>query len=167
MAQQTSEPVVEYKRRPSTINLLEARMDRAATRARTMLRNLEKAMYAVGYHRDGHYFVKGAPKTNTKGKKSDRAFWVTSLRWKVEQGRGRLLFRRRGMQDPCGIDKMDARALLFAAENLRNLLDTLEQNTRHMADALIQAVDTVQAMINRIEADPRPTAGPPVEAEAE
>lgn len=138
------------------ISLLEARVTRGEAQAREMLHRLEAALVRAGYTRDGRY-SKRWPRP-LKGKS---IYGATVLYWEG----GKLYYGSYGRPQKGSVDELSTYELLFVAEHLIYLVDALEENTRHLHSRLVKALDDLDAFIKRIEAEPRPTEGEPVELE--
>ncbi len=116
--------------------MIEKKTTRGEAAAREMVHRLEEVMVRVGYTRDGRY-----AEQHTRRRTSN-------LIWRD----GKILV---GATE---VDDLDAWGLLWLADRLPYLLDALENNSRHLADRLLEAVETLQALIDRIEDDPQPAS---------
>lgn len=140
------------------IRLTEERISRQTEVARGLLRNLETAMVRCGYVRDGSY-------NNRDSNFSGRHDPYVSIYWHA----GKIVLPRRkqvGTHDngrpkwesdtPKDVSQMSVDDLVRVAHHLAPFVDALEGHSRHLAAALERACETVQALIDTIQADPKP-----------
>jgi len=147
------------------ISLLEARLAQGEEAAREMLRRLEKAMVRCGYVRNGVYNSRDAGF-------SGRRDHAVVIHWKdkrIKLGRGlkkgkdgkALRSEGRYLPNPTiPVDHMLAGDLITVAHHLAPFLDSLEGKVRHQLEQLTKATATIQAMLDRIEAEPLPSDTP-------
>lgn len=167
-----TKPIIEHKhrqprpRQDTTISLLEARLTRGESEAQKMVCALADAMVRCGYTRDGVYNSRLA---NYSGKR-ERATVIIWRNGKILLGRG-LKKERDGTpertkhgafvpNDPDHPRNWSAHDLINVAHHLAPFLDALENNVRWQVEQLEKAVETIQAVLDRVEADPRPSDEP-------
>ena len=163
-----TEPIIEHKhrqpapRRDTTISLLEARRVQGEREAQKILNQLEQAMVRCGYTSDGIYNSRQAGWTSRR----ERATVILWRNGKILLGRGLKTDQSGKAKRPYEANEavsarqMSARDLICVASHLAPFLDALEANVRHQVEALAKATETLQAMLDRVEADPRPSDAP-------
>lgn len=162
------EPVVENKDRPraTAISLLEAKVRAGEKEARRLLRTLERALVRCGYVRDGIYNSRQAGVTG----RHERAVVLLWRDGKILLGRGlarhpdgNLVKRKDGGHEanpPASSTGMSAGDLVTVAHHLAPFVDALEGHSRHLAEALGRACETIQAMLDTVERSPLPSDEP-------
>lgn len=134
--------------------------------ARGMLMRLESALRKCGYQRPGTY-----RSLHSEWSRGSRAPGVVIV-W---TGTTMHLFRKkrgyepvlnskgkpkfdRNAYDRVPVRRMDEYDLLAVAHHLEGFVDHLEESTRHMLQALVEATEKLQKFVERVEADPQPAA---------
>lgn len=137
-------------------------IDDQVVAAREMLLRLESALQKCGYHRSDTY-------------NSYRSEWGKGVKYNVcIEWSGTKIFLVRKKEEYRGrkpkqsewgnamervpVVRMDEYHLLAVAQHLEGFVDHLEQSTRHMLKALVEATDKLDEFVTRIEDDPQPTA---------
>ena len=167
-----TEPLIEHKhrqprpRQSTTISLLEARLTRGESEAQKMICKLADAMVSCGYRRDGSYNSRQAGYTGRR----DRGTVLLWRNGKILLGRG-LEKQRDGKLQTDGAGRYisippvpprdwTANELINVAQHLAPFLDALENNVRWQVEQLSKALETIQSVLGRVEADPQPSDEP-------
>jgi hypothetical protein len=122
-----------------------------------MICNLAEAMVVCGYSKDGIYNSRTANYSGRRGR-------ATVLYWR----NGKILLGRGGTKigkdykanPPVHPREWTAHELINVAQHLAPFLDALENNVRWQVEQLEKAVQTIQEVIGRVEADPKPSDQP-------
>lgn len=163
-----TEPKIENKnQRPTTISLLEARLARGESEAQKMVCRLANAMVRCGYTRDGIYNSRQAGYSG-KDRPGVIIHWSNGkilLQRAPKKSRKGVVIETDGHGRPIYPEPVHPRdwtapELIRVAQHLAPFLDSLENNVRWQIEELEKAVQTIESVLARVEADPRPSDEP-------
>lgn len=137
-------------------------IDDQVVAAREMLLRLESALRKCGYHRSDLYNSR-LSEWGKGGKYGVCIEWTGTkifiFQVKAEYRGKQMKAKDRGKtRERVPVVRMNEYQLLAVAHHLEGFVDHLEQSTRHMLKALVEATEKLQDFVARIEADPQPAA---------
>jgi hypothetical protein len=151
------EPLIEHKNPHTQMQRMESAITTNTQKARELLHALERALVRCGHVRDTIYNSHVANFTSRR-ERGVVLYWTKGC---ILWGSG-LLPKERGEppreRPRISVDDMDAGQILRVAQHLSPFVDHLEGHTRHLCARLMEAVNILEAMVEKIQDDPHPPA---------